>query len=410
MNTTRRQFLKTTLGSSTLLSMSAAAPQFLLRTSAAAETAKSSSENFLVVIQLSGGNDGLNTVIPCADDAYNANRFTLKIGPGQVKKIDDHVGFHPAMGGFSELLEDGKLSVIQGVGYPNPDRSHFSSMDIWHTCNRNEKDRTTGWLGRYLDGSSVAGSDVPALHLGSDRQPLAMVGENVQTPTVSSLEDFKLDVGGDSRLRDSIQKRAEIARAGDNSLVSFMRQSSLNALSSSVRVQEALKSYKTSINYPNSGLAKRLRTIAQLIDAGMNTRIYYLTLGGFDTHANQGNAHRALLTELSDAVAAFVRDLGEHGHDKRALVMTFSEFGRRVKENASAGTDHGAAAPMFLAGGRIKPGLIGKMPSLTDLDQGDLKHHTDFRSVYAAVLEQWLKFDSAKILGKAYKPADVLAG
>lgn len=411
MNTSRRKFLQSTVGSSTLLSLSAAAPQFLLQTSSvAAESKKAKSENILVVIQLSGGNDGLNTVVPYAHDVYNANRFTLRISSGQVLKIDDEVGFHPSMRGFSELLEDGKLTILQGIGYPNPSRSHFSSMDIWHTGHRDEKDRSTGWLGRFLDGAMVSGGDVPALHLGSDQQPLALVGERVHVPTAASLEDFKLNVGGDTRLRGSIQKQAEIRRAGDNRLLDFLQQSTLGALASSERVQEALSRYQTTIDYPSFPLARRLRTVAQLVDAGMSTRIYYLTLGGFDTHANQGNAHASLLTQLSRSVSAFIRDLTEHGHDQHVLVMTFSEFGRRLKENASQGTDHGVAAPMFLAGGIIKPGLIGAHPSLTDLDKGDLKHHTDFRQVYAAILDQWLRFDSKSVLGKEFKPAPLFDG
>ncbi|MFT4691713.1 MAG: hypothetical protein ACI9OD_003939 [Limisphaerales bacterium] len=410
MNTSRRKFLQTTVGSSALLSMSPAAPQFLLQTSAAAETKKTAGGNILVVIQLSGGNDGLNTVVPYANDIYNANRFTLRINPGQVLKINDEVGFHPAMSGFSELLEEGKLSVLQGIGYPNPNRSHFSSMDIWHTGHHNEKDRSTGWLGRYLDRSASDGGDVPALHLGTDQQPLALAGEHVQVPTAASMEDFKLDVGGDSHLRGAIRNHAEIERKEADSLLGFLQQSTLGAFASSQRVQEALSKYQTSTDYPSFPLARRLRTVAQLIDAEMSTPIYYLTLDGFDTHANQSNAHSSLLSQLSQSVAAFIKDLTEHGHDQRVLVMTFSEFGRRLKENASQGTDHGVAAPMFLAGGKLKPGLIGRHPSLTDLDKGDLKHHTDFRQVYAAILDGWLRFDSKTVLGKEFQPAAVFKG
>ena len=410
MNTSRRKFLQSTVGSSTLLTMSAAAPHFLLQTSAAAESVKAIGENILVVVQLSGGNDGLNTVVPHTHDVYQANRFTLRINSGQVLKIDDELGFHPSLQGFSELLEEGKLSVVQGIGYPNPNRSHFSSMDIWHTAHRNEKDRSIGWLGRFLDGSSVAGGDVPALHLGSDQQPLALAGEGVQVPTAASLEAFKLNVGGDARLRTAIQEQAESERSKNNDLLGFLQQSTVSAFASSERVQAALSRYQSSVSYPSFSLARRLRTVAQLIDAGMSTRIYYLTVGGFDTHANQVGAHANLLRELGQSVSAFVRDLTEHGHDKRVLVMTFSEFGRRLKENASQGTDHGVAAPMFLAGGKIKPGLIGDHPSLTDLDKGDLKHHTDFRQVYAAVLDQWLGVNSQAVLGKKFEPAPVFQG
>jgi len=408
MNTTRRQFLRSTVGSSALISLTATAPQFLLNASAAATAHHSKSENILVVVQLSGGNDGINTVIPYADDLYAANRFTLRVSSSGVHKINDHVGLHPNMKGFSDLLEDGKLSILQGIGYPNPDRSHFKSMDIWHTAQREEGHRGVGWIGRCLDRIDGNPFDVPAVHLGSDRQPLALVGERIQAPTIDSIKDFKLDDDGNRKLRESMTAAAQAERSQDSPLLSFLQQGIVSAIASSERVQEALRSYSTSIKYPPSRLAQQLRTVAQLIDADLKTRIYYLTLGGFDTHANQSSAHPDLLRQLSDGITAFLQDLTLHGHGQRVLVMTFSEFGRRLRENASRGTDHGAAAPMFLAGGGVKPGVIGEHPSMTDLDQGDLKFHTDFRSVYAAVLEDWLKFDSKAILGATFEPLPVL--
>jgi uncharacterized protein (DUF1501 family) len=325
------------------------------------------------------------------------------------------------MDGFAKLLEAGRLGIVQGVGYPNPDRSHFSSMDIWHTARpdlykgRGERDgpghRVTGWIGRCLDCHPAlrgGGGDMPGLHLGSGRMPLALVGEETRVSSVDALEGFKLDAGADERLRKAMQQAAAARRDGDD-LVTFLQHGTLSAMDSSRRVQESLGKYKTDVKYPESGLARRLKTVAQLIDAGLGTRVYYLDLDGFDTHANQSAAHAGLLTELSAAMNAFVSDLDKHGHGKRVLTMTFSEFGRRVKENASQGTDHGAAAPLFVAGGKVKLGLIGKHPSLSDLDEGDLKFTTDFRGVYAAVLEQWLGVPSAPVLGGRFEPVNVTA-
>jgi uncharacterized protein (DUF1501 family) len=411
----RRAFLKSSAG---LIALAQGVPQFLL--SASAHAAESSGETVLVVIQLSGGNDGLNTVVPYADDAYRKARPSLAVGQSTVRKIDDHVGFHPSMEGFSKLLEAGRLGIVQGVGYPNPDRSHFSSMDIWHTARpdlykgRGERDgpghRVTGWIGRCLDGNAPASAhgDMPALHLGSGRLPLALVGEQIRVSSVSALEGFRLDAA-DDRVVQAMRQAAAAKRPGDDDLVAFLQRGTLSAMDSSKRVQESLGRYTTDVKYPDGTLARRLKTVAQLIDAGLGTRVYYLDLDGFDTHANQAAAHAGLLTELSAAVNAFVTDLDKHGHGKRVLAMTFSEFGRRLKENASQGTDHGAAAPLFVAGGKVKTGLIGKHPSLSDLDEGDLKFTTDFRGVYAAVLEQWLGVPSTPVLGAMFEPVQVTA-
>jgi uncharacterized protein (DUF1501 family) len=297
-------------------------------------------------------------------------------------------------------------------------------MDIWHTARpdlykgRGERDgpghRVTGWIGRCLDAHPSARggeghSDMPALHLGNGRLPLALVGDEIRVSSVAALEGFKLDDGGNARVRTAMQSAAAAKRDGQGDLLTFLQRGTVSAMESSRRVQESLGKYKTDVKYPESGLAQRLKTVAQLIDAGLSTRVYYLDLDGFDTHANQAAAHAGLLTELSAAVAAFVDDLDQHGHGKRVLTMTFSEFGRRVKENASQGTDHGAAAPLFVAGGRVKTGLIGTHPSLTDLDDGDLKFTADFRGVYAAVLEQWLGVASEPVLGGKFAPVKVTA-
>ncbi|MEK6234955.1 MAG: DUF1501 domain-containing protein, partial [Planctomycetales bacterium] len=403
MQTNRRRFLQGALGASSLISLSPLAPDFLLNARAAAADGRS--EKVLVVLQLSGGNDGLNTVIPHADDAYRKNRYTLAVGGSQVLGINDYLGFHPSMKGMAELFENNQLAVVQGVGYPNPDRSHFESMDVWNSAKRKQDARPVGWLGRYLDSHAANdGRDLPAMHLGEEKQPLALTAHKIRVPSIHSTESFRLDVGDNEPLRTAAEQGAAVARPAGNDLLDFMRQSTAAALSSSRRVQEALTNYSSPVEYPGFRLASRLRTVAQLIDAGLGTKIYYLELGGFDTHSDQADAHAALLSQVSGSLAAFLKDVAHHGHGDRVLVMTFSEFGRRVKQNASNGTDHGAAAPMFLAGGKVKGGIIGEHPSLTDLTDGDLKFHTDFRRVYASVLEQWLGCPSEPILGEKYDP------
>ncbi|MDH3584892.1 MAG: DUF1501 domain-containing protein [Phycisphaerae bacterium] len=417
MNSSRRQFIRGTIGSSALVSLTPTMPDFLL--ASAAQASRSRGEKILVVVQLSGGNDGLNTVIPFAHDAYQRNRFQTRIGAQQVLRISDDIGLHPALAGFSELLEQGQLSVLQGIGYPNPNRSHFESMDIWHTARRAEDEvsgaigagRSRGWLGRALDRSATdRGHDVPGLHLGAGRQPLALAAEKVRVPSATSLRRFRIEVGSDQQLRRSIDGLTSIEREKADPLVSFLQRSAAGAISASRRLQDAVKNHQTPVAYPGSELARQLRSVAQLIDAGLGTRIYYVSLGGFDTHSKQAQAHAGLLRTLGDAIAAFMKDLTHQGHADRVLVMTFSEFGRRVRENASGGTDHGAAAPMFLVGGRVKPGLIGPHPSLDDLERGDLKFHTDFRQVYAGVLTHWLGVSETRdILGGSFKPLQVSA-
>lgn len=405
----RRRFLQSALGSSAVISLGAAAPAVFQQAVAGDDNAK---ETILVVVQLSGGNDGLNTVIPFNDPTYQKNRPTLAIPPADVLSIEDGLGFHPAARGLADLLEDDQLAIVQGIGYPNPNHSHFESMDIWHTCQRKRKGnpRTTGWLGRYLeDASDATGGDPSALHLGSEKQPLALAAETTRVPSISSLDRFRLQDGGDGDVRDVIGNLSRAERDEGDPLLSFIQTSTTAALDASRRVEEARQDYKTPVEYPEHDLASKLRTVAQLIDAGLKTRVYYLQLDGFDTHSQQGAAHAVLLGRLGSAVSAFVKDVKHHGHDKRVLVMAFSEFGRRVKENASEGTDHGAAAPLFLAGSRVQAGVHGKPVSLSDLQDGDLKFHTDFRRVYATLLEKWLEVPSQAVLGGEYKPLDILS-
>ncbi|MDG2358832.1 MAG: DUF1501 domain-containing protein [Planctomycetaceae bacterium] len=403
--TTRRSFLTQTIGTSAVVSLGAAVPEFLLQAGVAAS--QPNDETILVMVQLSGGNDGLNTVAPFTQNAYRKARPTLAVQSSDALKIDSSYGFHPAAQGLSRLLEENRLSIIQGVGYANPNRSHFESMDIWHTCRRKTAVRTDGWLGRYLEANqSGQALDLPAIHLGHEKQPLALSSQSIRVPSVKSLDRFRLK-DQSKKLSEAVTRIGGTTSSGDD-LLGFVQSSTGSALSASQQIEAASGNYKPGITYPDSGLAQKLKTVAQLIDSGLKTRIYYVTLDGFDTHSRQAPAHAALLRELSGALESFVTDLNEHGHGDRVLTMSFSEFGRRLKENASEGTDHGAAAPVFLAGNRVAPGLIGKHPSLTDLQDGDVKFHTNFRQVYATILDKWLGVESAPILGGKFASVPAL--
>jgi uncharacterized protein (DUF1501 family) len=320
--------------------------------------------------------------------------------------VTKEIGLHPSLGGMGKLLENGKLAILQGIGYPNPDRSHFRSMEIWETARTEPGAIDTGWLGRALDASPpAAGGDLPALHIGNRDSLLAFKAKRTDVPSLESLEAYKLKLAGDDATKRATRDEIDtVARAGktDDPLLGFLRRSTLAAYESSKRLEAHDSKPAGDAKYPNFGLANRLKLIAQIIKAGFNTRIYYTALDGFDTHANQPATHAALLTELSDSLAAFHADLAAAGHGDRVAILSFSEFGRRVAENASAGTDHGAAAPAFVIGPVAKAGLIGDHPKFDDLDDGDLKHHTDFRRIYAELLEGWLGLPAEPVLGKGF--------
>jgi uncharacterized protein (DUF1501 family) len=402
----RRRFIQSSSTGALAVGIGSTLPSCFLH---AAQSA--TEDRILVVVQLSGGNDGLNTVVPYADEAYHAARPNLGLSKSDVLTVDDNFGFHRSLRGLQDLLDQRQLAVIHGVGYENPNRSHFESMDIWHTCVRSDRPRTEGWLGRFLQHTPDAdGGDVPAIHLGDQQQPLALASENVRVPTVRQLKEFQLRSNDPESLRRLLVASTQAnPHRIENPLLEFLRSSTQSAIAASERVTEAAEGYRTDVRYPQSQLAERLRVVAQLIDAGMKTRIYYLQLDGFDTHAQQGDTHAILLRQWSDAVAAFIQDMQAHDHLDRVCVMTFSEFGRRVAENASDGTDHGAAGPMFLCGGGLNAGMIGDAPSLTDLEQGDLKHKIDFRCVYASVLKDWLGTDPNPVLGGRYATLPLFA-
>jgi uncharacterized protein (DUF1501 family) len=405
----RREFLT----NSTLLGFGATVPSFLGQSALAIASPDKpgAKDTILVVVQLTGGNDGLNTVIPFKDETYRKIRPSIAIPKDQVKKVTDDLGLHPAMGELAKLYTDqAAVCIVQGVGYPNPNQSHFRSMDIWHAASMAETLKD-GWLGR-----AIKSQPLPAFHLSGNNEtsPLALAGATIRVPSVSSLDDFKLKTtaasGADGNAQKGVITGVADTSAGSNGLLDFVSRTQMNTYASSEKLAQLGKNYQPKVPYPNGPLANKLKLAAQLIDGGIGARIFYVSIDGFDTHAGQGaaaGAHANLLQQVSDSISAFYRDLAGRGHKERIAVMTFSEFGRRAHENGSKGTDHGSGAPMFLVGGAVKSGIVGEHPSLTKLEDGNLIHAIDFRQVYAAVLDQWLGVDAKTVLGGEYKAVEV---
>ncbi len=416
----RRQFLTRSLQGASLLSLGSVVPQFIARTAMAAEPGK---DNILVVVEMNGGNDGLNTVIPYADDLYPKFRDSLRQTKDQVVKINDHIGLNSGMRSFDRLLQRGELAVVQGVGYPNPERSHFESMDTWQSADPTRKN-TTGWLGRSVNELHNTTGGIPIMHVGPNRLPLALQGATGGAISVNNQVPYRLEMGGgdpdhQKARRKLLEDLAQPAKDDAASLADFVYRREVQTLTTLDRLQEVLKGTNTGQfagfgpdgrPYGPNALPQKLQLIAQLIQKGFGTRVFYVMRDGFDTHSDQAQQHKNLLAEVADGVTTFFETLRQTGHDKRVRLMTFSEFGRRVQENASKGTDHGAASCLFVAGPGVKGGAVGDHPSLSDLDAGDLKFHTDFRRVYATLLDSWLGCDSRTVLGGKFDPIDALKG
>ena len=423
--TTRRDFLQSGL---TMLAAGMTVPAFINKTAygigdpfltSLVQKPTGIDGKILVVIQLSGGNDGLSSVVPYADDAYHRVRPAIRHAPDDVLKLTDYVGLNAQMAPLKELFDNGQMAIVQGVGYPNPNRSHFSSMDIWHTANPNEEAIRSGWLGRYFD-AQCSGTD-PKTGKAKEADPqmgisigeanrIAMQGEQVMPLSFESPRDYQYR-GRDRETFEKLNKTdghvdEASTEAGE---LDFLTRTAMDAQVSSDRVLQAISGHNPSAKYPGGGFGNDLKTVAAMIKGELPTRVYYVSLGGFDTHANQRNNHDRLMQQFAQGVAALLEDLKEQGNDQRVAVMTFSEFGRRVEQNASGGTDHGAAAPMFFFGHNehINPGVHGNHPSLVDLDAGDLKYQIDFRNCYAGMLQGWLDTDPAtcaQILGGQFNP------
>jgi uncharacterized protein (DUF1501 family) len=422
---TRRKFLRTSLlGGAVAWTV----PAFLERTFFALDAMAADSliqtptgkdGTILVVLQLAGGNDGLNTLVPYSNDAYYRARPSLGIQPAQVLKIDDHLGLHPKLTALRGLYDEGRVGIVQGVGYPNPNRSHFRSTEIWQTAVDSDKTSSSGWLGRYFDSCCEGADPAVGVNIGS-QSPQSFAASEPKGISFARPEQFRFISGqssdpaaADEFFRSMNEMPTDQNDGGSIGMLQgssdsggdtldFLRRTALDAQMSSDKVLEITRRSKAPTRYPGSQLASSLNLVARLIGGGMPTRVYYVAQGGFDTHSGQAGSHERLLGDLDAAIGAFVADLKSQGNFDRVVLMTFSEFGRRVAENASGGTDHGAAAPLFVLGGGVHAGLYGQTPSLTDLSQGDIVHNVDFRSVYASVLENWLQAPSGKVLGAKF--------
>ncbi len=379
----RRSFLQ----SSSLLALSSTVPLFVSRSLRATPADKDA--RVLVVVEMDGGNDALNTIVPYADENYAKLRPRLKLDPKQVVKLTDSIGLHPALQPFDKLLSEGRLAAIPGVGYPNPDRSHFESMAHWHTARFGADERNGyGWLGRAMDASGgnlfSVGGEVSAALRG--RRSSAVAFKRIAEVLLSDPAAAKAGIGSES----------------EDDLLAFVRREAMDA-HATVDKLTRLSGDKSGPSYPPTELADRLKLVARLLKAGIGPRVYYTQQSGYDTHSQQMFAHASLLSEFAEAVAAFFADLKESKLTDQVTLLSFSEFGRTIKENGSAGTDHGTAGACFVAGPTVKSGPIGTMPSLTDLADGEPKMTTDFRQVYAALLQDWLGVTSAD-LGEQIPP------
>jgi uncharacterized protein (DUF1501 family) len=400
---TRRDLLKSTLNGAAMVALSPTVPTFLAQTARAAEPNRDG--RVLVVIQLDGGNDAINTLVPFRDEGYAKHRTALRLSEKNLVRVNDQVGLHPGLRDLGTLLERGQLGLVPGVGYPNPNRSHFESMAIWQTARLDPEEHTgPGWIGRSFDEQAEAGhgrsSGAPALLIGDGAPPTALRGRRAAASSLDRIEDLTLPAGSARSLIAT-----PLTTTASDDLDAYVRRSVLDAYAASERVAELTRRrIDSETRYPDSALAGKLRTVAQLLKADLGARVFYTIQSGYDTHAGQSNTHYSLLFELGGAIKAFLDDLTAAKMADRVTVLGFSEFGRRVAENGSAGTDHGTAGLVFLAGPGVSSGVHGKVPSLTDLVDGDPKIATDFRRVYSSVLEDWLGLPGRAAMGSSFEP------
>ena len=364
----------------------------------------------LVVIQLTGGNDSLNTLIPYGNPLYYENRNTVAIPKDEVIAIDDNFGFNPAMRPVKALYDQGKVALIQGVGYPNPNRSHFRSMDIWHTCEP-DKQGSEGWLGRVIRDIDPGGENVlTGVNFGRGL-PRALAVPGVPVASVAVLETYGV-LTGISEEPDRTDALDVFARMyapaiGSGPVMDYLGQTGLDALKGADILKTAPDRYVSSIEYADNPISKNLQGISKVLNANLGTRIFYTQHGGYDTHANQGPVHPKLWTELSQAIYDFYADLAEHEVSEDVLMFVFTEFGRRVKDNGS-GTDHGSGGLAFAIGDPVKGGMYSEYPSLKegDLLEGDLQFNIDYRGVYGSMIENWLQLDPIPIVGGNFEQLD----
>ncbi|MHC4078733.1 MAG: DUF1501 domain-containing protein [Planctomycetota bacterium] len=366
----------------------------------------------LLVLELVGGNDGLNTILPIEDPAWRAARPRLASVRNGAHKLGDGFALHPQMPGLHQLIQEGLCNAVHGVGYPKPSRSHFQSRDIWHTADPTYKQMqadTTGWLGRICDQLAKKGAAVPGLSVGSLEVPLALRARDIVVPSLNRIEEYQVLVnprGGRQDVRrneiiDLVRKAGGGKGGAGSELRSFLEDVAKSSIDNAEKLRRALARYRPKADYPSTALGRKLQLLARVMASGFGTRIFHVQFGGFDTHARQLQSHAALLRQASTSLAALVHDLRGHKLLEDIVILVHSEFGRRVAENRSRGTDHGVAGPVFFLGGKVKPGLHGEHPSLTDLTEGDLKPTADFRQLYGAVV-RWLEVSEEKVLGKKF--------
>lgn len=384
----RRQFLK----AGTLATASLLLPNFLKAMSS--PEALERGNKVLVILQLSGGNDGLNTIVPIRNDIYFRERQTIAVNNAMA--LTDEAGIHPALPFFKTLYDRGELAVLNNVGYPDPNKSHFRSMDIWHSASHSDEYLESGWIGRYLD-QACYDCDHPTQALEvNDMLSLALKGK--MKKAFAFKDPKKLYQTSREEYFNTLYQ--EHQHQHEEETVAYLYQTLGDTINNADYIFEQSKASKTAAAYPDSVLGKDLKTVSSLIKSDINTQVYYLQIGSFDTHINQQQRQESLFHTINDAVEAFVDDLKKNGLFQHVMLMTFSEFGRRVAQNASNGTDHGTANQLFfLSGGLKRQGLLNALPDLTQLNEGDLQYTEDFRKVYATVLKNWLHADSAKILG-----------
>ena len=414
----RRNFLK----SSSLIALGSAIPEFLARTAYAAEPGK---DNILVVLEMTGGNDGLNTVIPFADERYYKLRPTLGIKKTEVRKVNDSIGLHPRLTGLSNLLQNQMLAVVLGVGYPNPDRSHFESMDIWQLADP-KRQQKSGWLARAAGSMNSKEGGFLGMQVGPGKLPVALNG-GAGAISLGDANAFNMVLTGNTteqkKRKKLIEDLSSPSAENADDIFQFVQRRQIQTLKAIEKIKEVMETPSPgpggTLNYPappnvafrpigNEPLAQKLQLVATLINKGLGTRIFYVTIDGFDTHSGQAEPHGNLLADVGNSIEMFFNALGD-ADKKRVLLMTFSEFGRRARENGSKGTDHGAASSLFVAGPGVKSGTVGTYPSLGDLDDGDLKLTMDFRKLYATLLDQWLGVDSRAVLGGKFEHVELLA-
>ncbi|MBS0263735.1 MAG: DUF1501 domain-containing protein [Planctomycetes bacterium] len=399
MAATRREFLQ--LAGSAWVALGAA-PVPLFAQAAAAAYAAATSDKILVVVELSGGNDGLNTLVPRDNDLYHKHRPTLALPAESLHKVNDQLGLHPALEFLADEYQEGRLAIVQGVGYPEPDRSHFRSMEIWHSASLKPTPPATGWIGRSIDElTHPAVSDrLPALAL-TGSLPQACQAERTMIPVVGELLSF---AAAEQTNPPGIALRRKLASGdtGSSPALRILRGQAESLYRTVDKLQGAADKYQSTVEYPATELGGHLKRAAQMLAGDLGVRVVYVTQGSYDTHSGQLATHAGLLGDLSLALAAFNHDLKSLGLSERVAICLFSEFGRRVEENASGGTDHGAASCLFVQGAGIRGGLYGTYPRLDQLGEGDLIFNTDFRSVYATLLERWLGCSAQKVLGEEF--------